>query len=250
MQRSGLRATVGGVAVDVPTGTWTSGQALRYNAGIIDSFAPGDVVGPGVAVNGNIASFNGTTGKLLQDSGVSAAAHGARHKPNGADSIATGTFSANDVLIFDGTNVVPKYYKVGEVSSAFTGAGTGLTDITGLAAFSLPRAGTYWCEFSLNTNLATSAQLIAAGINVSANFTRCSIQVLNFQTTTALTAGCQVLNNTATASASRTTFGTNLPVLLTGTVTVSGAATLACRIQRAANTLTVAAGSGGMVLEL
>lgn len=46
------------------------------------------------------------------------------------------------------------------------------------------------------------------------------------------------------------TLATNLPITLTGTVTISGAATLACRIQRAANVLTVAAGSGGYVFEL
>lgn len=33
----------------------------------------GDVVGPASAVSGNIATFNGTTGKLLQDGGISSA---------------------------------------------------------------------------------------------------------------------------------------------------------------------------------
>lgn len=33
----------------------------------------GDVFGPGIAVNGNLASFNGVTGKLIADSGISTA---------------------------------------------------------------------------------------------------------------------------------------------------------------------------------
>lgn len=37
MQRAGLRATVGGVAVDVPTGTWVTGQNLRFNGTAIDT---------------------------------------------------------------------------------------------------------------------------------------------------------------------------------------------------------------------
>jgi hypothetical protein len=31
----------------------------------------GDVIGPGSSINGNLCSFNGTTGKLIQDSGIS-----------------------------------------------------------------------------------------------------------------------------------------------------------------------------------
>src|SRR5512139_2760916 len=33
----------------------------------------GDVAGPAASVSGNIASFNGVTGKIIQDSGVAAA---------------------------------------------------------------------------------------------------------------------------------------------------------------------------------
>ena len=34
------------------------------------AFGPGNVVGPGSSINGDIAIFNGTTGKIIADSGV------------------------------------------------------------------------------------------------------------------------------------------------------------------------------------
>lgn len=270
---------MGGKGVDLPIGVFSAGAPyMKYNSvtGLLEGVAivpgTGDFVGPGASVDNHLVLFNSTSGKLGKDSapivvdaagnmtgvgtitsgnvnGVAIAAHAARHLPGGADTVFAGTWAADDVPQWNGTLWVPKLRKALAVASDYTGASITLGDITGLTV-NLPRAGTYWCEFSLATSLATTAQLIAAGINVSANFTRCAIQVDNYATATAPTAGCQVANNTATASVSRTTLATNLPILLSGTVTVSGAATLACRIQRAANVLTVVAGSGGFVMEL
>lgn len=109
MHREGLRALVAGAETDVPTGTWVGMQFLRYNSstGQIDTAAAGGggiagtpptvvgnvaawndtvagtlvdgakavaslVTGPGAAVSGNLPSFSGITGKIIQDSGVSA----------------------------------------------------------------------------------------------------------------------------------------------------------------------------------
>jgi hypothetical protein len=48
-------------------------EVLSASTGaIIQSALDGKVDGPGVAVNGNIATFDGATGKLIQDSGLSA----------------------------------------------------------------------------------------------------------------------------------------------------------------------------------
>lgn len=322
MQRSALRVTIGGVAVDVPLGTFSAGQNMQYDSvsgtfkGVAGGGGSGDVVGPASsvagrvasfadatgkliqdsgklaadvvtgpasstsgniasfngtggkviqdggklaadlatgpasAVSGNLPSFNGTGGKALQDSGVAASlinTHASRHNPGGADAMFTGSWSANDSAIWNGTIWVPKAHKVLEVTSNFTGAGTGLTDVTGLS-FSLPRAGTYWLDFVLVTSQSISATL-AFGVNVSASLTRMAVAVFNPTTTTATTHGVQTANNTATASATRAVT-TNFAVTMTGTVTVSGAATLSARAQRSTGTLTVVAGSGGHVREL
>lgn len=74
MQRTGLRATIGGVETDVPTGTWTGGQFLRYNAstGVIDSAAGGGgggITGPGSSVVGDIVTWNDTGGTTVADGG-------------------------------------------------------------------------------------------------------------------------------------------------------------------------------------
>lgn len=143
----------------------------------------------------------------------------------------------------------PKYRVALGVSSNFTGVGTSLTDIPGLTT-NLPRAGTYWIDFNLVTNLNAPSQAIAAGVNLSANFTRCAVQVINATTVSNIILGVQTANNTAAGSGSRTTAATDLPVRLSGTVTVSGPATLTCRIQCAGNVLTVGAGSGGFIAEL
>lgn len=53
----------------------TAGQSVRVNAGgtaweaYTPSSASGDVTGPGSSVSGNIATFNGITGKIIQDGG-------------------------------------------------------------------------------------------------------------------------------------------------------------------------------------
>jgi hypothetical protein len=172
MQRGAVRATVGGVAVDIPLGTFTAGQALRYSntggpGGVpgIDSVAlpTGDFVGPGASVSGNIVSFNGATGKLGQDSGVSATAHGARHKPNGADSSFTGTFVANDLALFDGTNLIPKFRGFGFNTATQVCAVTALADMTG-HTFTLTRSATYYfrCAGAYRTNATTTGLRLSA----------------------------------------------------------------------------------------
>jgi hypothetical protein len=74
----------------------------------------GDFSGPASSVSGNLVSFNGTTGKLGQDSGVAASsvvltsdsrlsdartpvAHATSHKHGGSDEIATATAAANAI---------------------------------------------------------------------------------------------------------------------------------------------------------
>lgn len=77
MHRKGLRATVGGVDIDVPVGAWAAGEFLRYNAstGVIDSAAAGgggggNVVGTPPTVVGNVSMWNNTLATALIDSGL------------------------------------------------------------------------------------------------------------------------------------------------------------------------------------
>lgn len=50
------------------------GSTITISGGVISSAAGGgNVVGPGSAVSGNIATYNGTTGKIIQDGGASIA---------------------------------------------------------------------------------------------------------------------------------------------------------------------------------
>lgn len=60
----------------VTVGTFTVGEVayLTFSQKGVDG---GDVVGPGSAVNGNLATYNGTTGKIIQDGGKSITTVGA-----------------------------------------------------------------------------------------------------------------------------------------------------------------------------
>lgn len=75
----------------------------------------GDVVGPASAVSGNVATFNTTTGKLIQDGGTALSAlatdaevtsaistHAAAVDPHGDRSYADGLFASNDAMLFKG----------------------------------------------------------------------------------------------------------------------------------------------------
>lgn len=250
--RKCVRVVVGGVATDAMFGAFSAGQLVQYDGTQFVGVSPagggsGDFVGPASSAAGNIVAFADTSGKLGADSGVSASSHASRHGPGGGDTIFAGSWAAAEVPAWNGSSWSPKFERVLEASSEFTGAGTSLTDITGLTV-ALPRAGTYWFDFELVTSQSASAA-IAFGINVTANFTRCAVSVFNPTTATATAQGGQVANNTATASGTRSVT-TNLPVSLIGTVTIGGAATLGCRAQRASGTLTIRAGSGGLVREL
>jgi hypothetical protein len=54
---------IAGVVQELPAGDTTAGATGGGGGG------SGDVVGPAASVDGNIAVFDGTTGKLLKDSG-------------------------------------------------------------------------------------------------------------------------------------------------------------------------------------
>lgn len=65
-------AQVVGAGVGQQGSVTTNDGACWASPGLIKDcgFAPGNVAGPGSAVSGDVATFNGTTGKIIQDSGI------------------------------------------------------------------------------------------------------------------------------------------------------------------------------------
>jgi len=64
------RAIVSVTAIPAITGTPSSSTYLRGDGTWTTPSGAGNVVGPASSVSGHIATFNGTTGTILQDSGI------------------------------------------------------------------------------------------------------------------------------------------------------------------------------------
>jgi hypothetical protein len=103
----------------LPTVNGTGGQVLTTDGGGTTSWttvAGGDVDGPGSAVDQNIATFDGVTGKLIQDSGKSLSDYVESPGASGIDNIATfidanGNIKDSGIAISD----------IGDVSGPGTG---------------------------------------------------------------------------------------------------------------------------------
>lgn len=65
--KSDIATAITNKGVTVPSGTKLAGMANLINSIPVGT---GDVVGPSSSVDGNLAAFDGTTGKLLKDSGI------------------------------------------------------------------------------------------------------------------------------------------------------------------------------------
>lgn len=86
------------------SGLGSSGQTLTSNGPATlptwQTHSAGDVTGPASSVSGDIVTFNGVTGKLIQDSGV------AFPIPVGSGGTGQITLTAHDVLVGNGTSAV------------------------------------------------------------------------------------------------------------------------------------------------
>lgn len=103
----------GALAINNQTGT--AGQVLTSNGSSTPTWqtptATGDVVGPASATGNNIALFDGTTGKLIKDSGANLSSYltsstaASTYQPIGSYGDASGPASSTDNAIarFDGT---------------------------------------------------------------------------------------------------------------------------------------------------
>ena len=89
-----------GDAATIAVGTATTGTPLSItnsgtsSAAVFDFVIPGDVEGPASAIDWNIATFDGTTGKLIKDSGIA------------ASSVITSAETVAKVLIYYGPNLI------------------------------------------------------------------------------------------------------------------------------------------------
>jgi hypothetical protein len=194
----------------------------------------GNVSNAGASTDNAIARFDLATGQVIQNSGVII--------DDSNNITGAGTFN---------TVTVDKWASVAALAAAVNPASTTLANITGLS-LSLPRSGTYWIEGMLEVGLATSAQLVAFGMNISANFTRMSVGWVHTLTTSTQIIGQQTaslaVGGTGVASGSHTVF--TGATQFSGSITVSGAATVQLLASRAANTLTIGAGSAMNIREL
>lgn len=97
--------------------TATSGTAATWQT---PGAGAGDFVGPGSSVSGNLVSFNGTTGKLGQDSGVAAAnvVQSSRSITTGTGLSGGGDFSANRTHTVVSTPALQTTGAVVDVSAA------------------------------------------------------------------------------------------------------------------------------------
>ena len=79
----------------------TTAAEFRTAIGAGSGSATGDVVGPASAVDGNIAVFDGTTGKLIDDSGVAFSDIAAASHTHAASAITSGTLDAARIPTLD-----------------------------------------------------------------------------------------------------------------------------------------------------
>jgi hypothetical protein len=225
------------LAISLGANTMTLGAVIVSVEVIYASTAgvgAGNVSNAGASTDNAVARFDLATGQVIQNSGVII---------DDSNNL-TGVGTVNTVTI-------DKWATVAALAAAVNPASTTLANITGLS-LSLPRSGTYWIEGMLEVGLATSAQLVAFGMNISANFTRMSVGWVHTLTTSTQIIGQQnaslAVGGTGVASGSHTVF--TGATQFSGSITVSGAATVQLLASRAANTLTIGAGSAMNIREL
>ncbi len=97
---SGLNVEVGDMMMCLTDGTASGTQAaVGANWDIIQANIDGAVVGPASATSGRVATFNGTTGKIIQDGGIAISAGQYPGQPS------TGSASAGNIGEFVSQNV-------------------------------------------------------------------------------------------------------------------------------------------------
>lgn len=202
--------------------------SLSYSDGNSGTAGSGDVVGPASATTTAIALYNGTTGKLIQNSAVTV-------DPSGNFA---GVGTLNGVF-------TPKFHGVCRVSTDQTIAVTTITNVTNMS-FALPAAGSYSFRFDLIFNNSTATATLGFACTC-ATATAFAMQGTVF-TTAAVPASLVTLGIATTTNLSPTrtiVAATNTGAIFSGTVTVSAAGTLQFQAITSVVNLVVKAGSGG-----
>lgn len=198
--------------------------SLSYSDGNSGTAGSGDVVGPASATTTAIALYNGTTGKLLQNSAVTV-------DPSGN---MAGVGSLNGTFL-------PSFARL---TAAANTSGTGLTDITGLA-LTVPSAGTYVYEYEIVYQQSVATNVVAFATNVTGGtVTPYVVDAVKWTSATAALTGVQTTNNTALVSGTGT-LTTNFPCRITGSFVCTASGSVVPRFSSSAGTATAAIGSWG-----
>lgn len=216
---------------------------VSYSDGNSGSPGSGDVVGPASATTTAIAVFNGTTGKLIQNSAVSLDSSGNFTGVGNVNAAVSG-----DSLKFNGSNVVPKLDVPLALTTQFSLTSTTLVTVTGLS-YSIPRGGTYVFYFTMQVTQSANT-VVGYAVSFTGTVTSIAYQIVHPRSATTFTYGTRRTTQVVDTD-TRTTLGLTLPVVVQGTLVCTTSGAFAIQAQRAAtNTVTIEIGSGGYVKEV
>ncbi len=156
---SGVNVEVGDLLICLTDGTVSGNQATVGSAWTIaQANIDGAVVGPASASDGNLAMFNGTTGKLLKDGGNTLA--NPLIYPNGSAAAPSAVWNTNNGLFWDSTNSAVGI-TIGGVQAGFIGA-------AGISIFSSNSATVFNTQaFSDGGNMPVLAMIRGRGTYTS-----------------------------------------------------------------------------------
>lgn len=272
MQRSALRAMVGGVVRDVPLGVFTSGQVMRWNAitNLFEGVAAGagDFVGPGASTDLAIVKFSGTTGKLGQNSGVlidasnnmtglaqvtgtrfNGPATGLR-ETSGPTDLTNGAVADGARLTRSGSTLIGKMETLVELAADFAVSNTSLVNVTGMT-FTLVANAQYLFSWDGVVNQATSASTNAFGVSFSGTTTRTQYGLLIGTGSGSAVGGAGTTTIGGALSVANQNAATTLPFRVAGSITVGASGgTLQLQAARSVATTTLRAGLIGLLIQL
>lgn len=224
------------LAISLGAATMTGGAVIASVEVIYASTAgtgAGNVSNAGSSTDNAITRWDGTTGQVVQDSGVTI---------DDSNNI-TGVTKVNELT--------PQFIGFARLTSAFTSSGTTLQDITGLS-ISTPSAGTYVFEFDLFMRSSETANTIGLAVNATGGtISGFALGVYHGTNATATTNAFTSTNNTATGAAAHGSSAADFPTTLLGSFVCTASGAVVARLQKnTGGTATVQVGSLGRVFKI